>query len=102
MLNVWIGAGTGILGLLGLFVLIRDIQGLPSDQVLMNMGQIIRRGALAYLKRQLKTMAPFLLVLALTLGFFFRPLFSVFFIVGAVCSLISGFTGMSIATIANH
>ncbi len=102
MLNIWIGASTGILGLLGLFVLIRDIQGLPSDQVLMNMGQIIRRGALAYLKRQFKTMAPFLLVLALTLGFFFRPLFSVFFIGGAVCSLISGVTGMSIATIANH
>jgi K(+)-stimulated pyrophosphate-energized sodium pump len=102
MINVWIGAGTGICGLLGLFFVVRDIQGLPSDQVLRNMGQIIHKGALAYLKRQFKTMVPFLGALAILLGFFFGPLFAVFFLFGTFCSLLSGFTGMFIATSANH
>ncbi len=102
MQNVWIGFGAGFIGLLILFFLIRDILGLPSDQILLDTGRIIRKGAFTYLKRQLKTMFPFLLILGLFLGILFQALFALFFLFGAFCSLVSGFTGMSIATIANH
>ncbi len=102
MENIWIGFSAGFIGIIALVFLIRSIQKLPSDASIEKMGLIIRKGALTYLKRQFKTMAPFLALLALLLGFLFHPYFSLFFLMGCFCSLISGFTGMNIATIANH
>ena len=102
MLNVWIGLGSGLAGVVILFFLVREIYGMPSDQTLSSIGQIIQKGAKTYLKRQLKTMAPFLALIMIILGVFFHTWFALFFLFGSICSIISGFTGMAIATEANH
>lgn len=66
----------------------------------------IRRGAMAYLKRQYKTVGIFFAVMVVLLAFlaafgFLSPFVPVAFLTGGLFSGISGFVGMKIATYAN-
>lgn len=67
----------------------------------------IREGAMAYLKRQNKTVSVFTLVifaLFVLIGYFFSPLWygiAVAFLVGAASSALAGYIGMSVTTLAN-
>ncbi|MFP4437784.1 MAG: sodium-translocating pyrophosphatase [Chloroflexaceae bacterium] len=72
------------------------------------MGEIagfIREGAMAFLSREYRVLAIFVLVVALLLGIANAAagqwLVSVSFIVGAICSGLAGFFGMRVATLAN-
>lgn len=69
-------------------------------------GAKIRRGAMAYLKRQYKTVGIFfviMFVILLVLAFmgFLTPYVPFAFVTGGVFSALSGFVGMKIATYAN-
>jgi len=67
----------------------------------------IADGAVAFLKREYKILAIFVVSVAILLGFAnsgradSSPLISVSFIVGAICSGLAGFFGMKVATKAN-
>ncbi|HII71327.1 TPA: sodium/proton-translocating pyrophosphatase, partial [Candidatus Woesearchaeota archaeon] len=61
----------------------------------------IREGAMAYLKRQYKYLAVFVVFVAIVLAALINWQTAVCFVIGAVLSLLTGFIGMRIATLAN-
>ncbi len=71
----------------------------------------VREGAMAFLTREYKVLAVFVVVVAVALailnsvaapeGVYANPLVALSFIVGAVCSGIAGWAGMTVATAAN-
>ena len=61
----------------------------------------IRQGAMAYLLRQYKTLAPVIAIISIVLWYFFDTATVVTFIAGAIFSALAGFFGMSIAVRAN-
>ena len=70
-------------------------------------GGYIREGAMAFLSREYKVLAWFVVVVAIALGVLNRDvagshwLVAVSFVVGAVCSALAGYFGMRVATLAN-
>jgi K(+)-stimulated pyrophosphate-energized sodium pump len=74
----------------------------PDGSKKMNeVASAIREGANAYLKRQYSTVAAFVVVLFLIIGFMVSWSVSLAFIVGAVLSALAGFIGMSVSVRAN-
>jgi K(+)-stimulated pyrophosphate-energized sodium pump len=61
----------------------------------------IREGAMAYLKRQYKTLAVFVILLAVILYFFVGFNTSVAYVFGSFCSALAGLFGMDVALKAN-
>lgn len=61
----------------------------------------IREGAVAYLKRQYKTLAVFSAILALVIAVFLDYNQAVAYVFGSICSALAGFLGMDIALHAN-
>jgi K(+)-stimulated pyrophosphate-energized sodium pump len=61
----------------------------------------IRVGAMAFLKREYKYMAVVIVVIFLGLGIFINWLTAVFFVLGALFSVLAGFFGMTVATKGN-
>ena len=84
-----------------------SVKKLPEGtEQMMHISQKIRKGAMAYLKRQYKTVGIFFVVmfvlLAVLAGFnFITPFVPVAFVTGGFFSALSGFVGMKIATYAN-
>jgi len=86
----------------------------PGTPKMEEVGKAIRDGAFAYLRQQVKTMIPLVLVVAVGLFFLYRgqsqlgyglsEAFGVglFFILGVVASYLAGYVGMSMATIGNQ
>ncbi len=95
----------GALGLL--FALVKAIsinkQDAGNDKI-REIGGHIRDGAMAFLAREYKILAIFVIVVAVLLGFAnhsWLKLVALSFVVGAFCSALSGFFGMRVATAAN-
>lgn len=61
----------------------------------------IREGAMAFLRREYKTMAVVILVLFLILGFGIDWITAVLYVVGALFSVLAGYCGMRVATKGN-
>ena len=72
-----------------------------------HIGQAIREGAMAFLSREYKILALFVVVVAILLGVAnagnpaSSSLVAVSFVIGAICSGLAGFFGMRVATAAN-
>ena len=62
---------------------------------------IIQSGAMAFLYREYRTLALFVAVVAVALGFYLGWATAICFVAGAVCSALTGFVGMRVATSAN-
>ncbi len=80
----------------------------PGDAKMVEIGQAIREGAMAFLATEYKVLAIFVAVVAVLLGVAnfveFGPaasLVALSFVVGAVASGLAGFIGMRVATAAN-
>ena len=82
----------------------------PGDERMQEIAGQIREGAMAFLRRQYKTLAIFVIVVAGLLAFAnsggrggenSSPLIAVAFVVGAFVSGLAGFFGMRVATLAN-
>lgn len=88
------------LGTAGFFVY--SIMNEPDGSKKMNeVASAIREGANAYLKRQYSTVAVFVFILFLIIGFAVSWAVALAFIVGSVLSALAGFIGMSISVRAN-
>ncbi|MBW2996995.1 sodium-translocating pyrophosphatase [Candidatus Woesearchaeota archaeon] len=84
----------------GLFTLSikRKDAGTPTMQ---RIASHIRDGAMAYLVRQYRYLVIFIIIVSMVLGVFISVWTMVCFIVGAILSLLAGFIGMRVATMAN-
>ncbi|MBW2964061.1 sodium-translocating pyrophosphatase [Candidatus Woesearchaeota archaeon] len=84
----------------GVFALMikRKDAGTPAMQ---KIAGYIHDGAMAYLFRQYRYIAVFIVFVAMVLGVFISAWTMVCFVVGAVFSLLAGYIGMRVATMAN-
>ncbi|MDH4226705.1 MAG: sodium-translocating pyrophosphatase [Deltaproteobacteria bacterium] len=64
-------------------------------------GELIHRGAMVYLKKQYTVLVVFLVIVAVLLGIFIDKFTAIAYIVGAISSMLAGFFGMKAATKAN-
>ncbi len=105
----FLAAGAGILALIFAFVMVkRVLRVAPGTEKMIEIMKAIQEGAMAFLMRQYKVLAIFVLLLAavISLGGIIsnnsmNPLTAVSFAVGAICSVFAGNIGMNIATRAN-
>ncbi len=61
----------------------------------------IHEGAMAFLFREYKALAAFVVVVAIVISIFLSPLTAVCFVCGAIFSVLAGYIGMTVATKAN-
>ena len=102
MENIYIAIATGALALIFALALARLV--LKEDQgtdTMKEIGKAIQEGASAFLGREYRTLAIFVVIVAVVLGLFIDPETAVAYVVGAICSAGTGYIGMSIAVRAN-
>jgi K(+)-stimulated pyrophosphate-energized sodium pump len=61
----------------------------------------IKEGANAFLKRQYKTLAIFVVIMAIVFGVFLKKELAIAYVFGSICSALAGFFGMKVALKAN-
>jgi len=103
---IWFVVGSGVLALL--YALWRSnwiAKQNPGNERMQEIGQAVREGAMAFLAREYKVLAVFVVAVAALLvwGNLARgtSLVALSFVVGASCSALAGFFGMRVATLAN-
>ena len=102
MENLYIAIAAGALAILYALYLTRRV--LKEDQgndTMREIGKAIQEGAAAFLAREYRTLAVFVVIVAVVLGVFIDPETAVAYVAGAVCSAGTGYIGMSIAVRAN-
>ena len=98
----WIAPAAAIVGLLVAFILASWIS--KADEGTDRMKEIagyIREGAMAFLKREYKTMVIVIAVLFLAIGFGISWITAGLYVFGACFSVLAGFFGMKVATLGN-
>ena len=73
----------------------------PGNQKMQDISQAIFEGAMAFLNRQYKTLIPFTIVIFFILFYVDGYKLAVSFLVGAICSAIAGYVGMTSTTKSN-
>ncbi|WP_035268549.1 sodium-translocating pyrophosphatase [Desulfitibacter alkalitolerans] len=101
----------GVLALVFAYVLINRINNAdPGTDTMKEIAAAIQEGAMAFLKRQYTTLIVFVIILAVLIvvaGYMtpgadsLQPATALAFIIGALCSGVAGYIGMSVATKAN-
>jgi len=100
--SIVVTLGVGLCGLLFVAYLARRIlKKNPGNEKMQMISNFIHQGAMAFLNREYKTIAFFVLVMFILLFFAIAKKTAVAFVCGAFCSLSAGFIGMKIATRAN-
>ncbi len=89
--------GLGFAGIFAYLIMRKD----RGNDKMIEISDAIHEGAMAFMKREYKTISVFALVVFVLLAFFINWQTGVAFLVGAICSGIAGFVGMKIATQAN-
>lgn len=98
----WIVGGAGALALLYAVISMGKITAFPvTNARVEELSGIIQKGAMAFLFREYRWLAPFVVVVAALLWFKIGAASAVSFAFGALCSALAGFLGMRIATKAN-
>ena len=96
---------TGIVGALALgyaAVASGKIGAFKVDNARVNeLSGIIQGGAMAFLYREYKALVPFVIVVGALLAWKINPQSAVCFVCGAVCSALTGYVGMRVATKSN-
>ena len=67
----------------------------------LEIGKAIEEGAYAYLKRLYQALAALVIVVAIILAVAFDPVMAIAYVIGSICSAISGYMGMRVALRAN-
>jgi len=108
---VWIGVA-GLTGLIALFFVLYTAKKVmkqdPGTPQMVAISEAVHEGAMAFLKREYKAISLFAVIVALLLaiglkdqGWHFSIFTAISYLVGAACSLVAGYVGLSIATRAN-
>jgi K(+)-stimulated pyrophosphate-energized sodium pump len=102
---VAVTAWAWLLGLIGLgiaFLIYRYLKKQPAgSETMIDIGEQIHDGAMAFLKREYTVLAGFVLVVAILLGFAIGWTPAGAYVFGALSSVSAGFFGMKAATRAN-
>lgn len=72
-----------------------------GNERMVEISTYIHEGAMAFLKREYKSLAIFIVALLVILGLVINWTTALCFIVGAIFSMIAGYIGMTVATLAN-
>ncbi|OPX32859.1 MAG: sodium-translocating pyrophosphatase [Candidatus Latescibacteria bacterium 4484_181] len=93
----------GLIGLLVVSIIYLYVKRQPTgSEKMRELATSIHQGAMVFLRREYSTILIFVAVVFLLLLLFVEPHLSAFaFLVGAACSMLAGFLGMSSATMAN-
>jgi K(+)-stimulated pyrophosphate-energized sodium pump len=75
-------------------------QAVGTDKMV-EISNAIKEGAIAYLKREYKTLAVFVIVIAIALYFFVGSSIAITYVFGSFCSALAGLIGMDVALKAN-
>ena len=93
---------SGIIALMfAVFLSLKVMKEKPGNELMQEISNMIEKGAMAFLKREYSVLVFFIIVVSLVLGWVRSPITSLSFVIGAICSGLSGLTGMKIATKAN-
>ena len=97
-----IAMASSILALLFSAYLIKDVLGYGTGtEKMVKISEAIRKGAMAYLNRQYRTITIFAIIITLTLSLVINWQTGVSFLVGAVFSAAAGYLGMNISVRTN-
>jgi len=92
----------GVVGILFSLILAGVVKGAPAGNAKMQeIAAAIQEGAIAYLNRQLKTMAIVGVIVAAIIFVALGPVEALGFVVGAVASFFAGYIGMRVSVLAN-
>jgi len=96
-----IAGGIGLL--FAVFLVTRLMKKDRGNQEVREISELIEKGAMAFLIREYKTLAAFVVVVAIVLGVLIEPrgLVAVAYLIGTCCSVLAGFIGMKIGTKSN-
>jgi len=107
---LYVSLACGVLAIVVALLLRSKLMAMsPGNEKMQEVGSAIREGALAYLRRQVMTMIPFVVLLSIGLfalfmnsfGTSIAVLIAVAFVAGVAASYIAGYTGMLMAVNAN-
>ncbi|HET9949696.1 MAG TPA: sodium-translocating pyrophosphatase [Longimicrobiales bacterium] len=93
---------TGVLGLVvagGIYGYVKKQPG--GTDAMIELGEMIHDGAMAFLRREYLVLSVFVVVVALLLGWAITPTTALAYVLGAISSVLAGFCGMKAATRAN-
>jgi len=92
----------GLLGLLTAFVIYGWVKKQPNgNERIQELEEMIHAGAMAFLRTEYSVLVFFIGIVFILLSAFINIQTGVAYLVGALCSILAGFTGMSSATAAN-
>jgi K(+)-stimulated pyrophosphate-energized sodium pump len=102
MISIYFPIIVSLISLLFAFYLIREIKRAPSGSgKMIEISRAIREGAIAFLKREYRTIGIVAIFLFFILWIALGPEVAFGFLVGAVASALAGFIGMMVSTQAN-
>lgn len=98
----WVIGGAGVLALIFALYAFGRINSFKVDHDRINeLSGIIQSGAMTFLYREYKALVPFVIVVAALLAWKINVPSAVCFVSGALCSGLTGYIGMKVATKAN-
>jgi K(+)-stimulated pyrophosphate-energized sodium pump len=99
---LFVAPAVGVLSLLVAFFLAKWVGSVdPGTDRMKEIAGFIHEGAMAFLKREYKTMVLVVIVLTAVLAIFIDPVTAVLYVIGAGFSVLAGFFGMKVATKGN-
>lgn len=100
--SLYVALITGFIGILfAAYLSWKVIRKDPGTKAMQDISDAVQQGAMAFLKREYRSIAWFVLIVAAILFFAVSKKTAFAFAVGAFCSVCAGFLGMKIATKAN-
>jgi K(+)-stimulated pyrophosphate-energized sodium pump len=94
--------GIGVAGLIACYLTYAGIvRNAPGSQAMQDLAEEIRKGAMAFLKREYTVLVPFLLLVAGLLSWALNIETGIAYVLGGLCSIAAGWAGMTAATKAN-
>lgn len=99
---ILIAAAVGLIGILyAIYTAVKVLKNDPGSKEMVAISDAVHEGAMAFLRREYKTIALFVAVAFVLLAASIGLLTAIAFVFGAVCSTTAGYFGMKISTRAN-
>lgn len=99
---VYLAPAVGIVALLVAFFLAKWVGAQdPGTDRMQEIAGFIHEGAMAFLKREYRTMVVVVVVLTIVLALLIDPVTATLFVIGAIFSVLAGYFGMQVATKGN-
>ncbi len=92
----------GVIGLIFVWYFSRKVLSAnPGNEQMQTIASLVRKGAIAFLTREYKTIFYFITVLFIIIFFGIAKKTAIAFIIGAGCSMLAGIIGMNISTLSS-